>query len=178
MRLKVHQIHSVKMLPRLEEVVEAHLEEIGRRRVTGDVAAQFGGSLVGAGDHGQGVPTDGGHELFFQLEIAGVLRLITHGNRISIGCDPGVRRADALGQRMIGQSVENILGATLALQLDDAVEGIEPFMGFIRIGIHCRAGGSGAQFALGSIVHRTSTTVACINPCSHGRAVTANSLSK
>ena len=53
MRLEVHQVAT---LPGAEEVVEAHLEQVGRRCVARDVSAEIGVGLVGAHDHRQRVP--------------------------------------------------------------------------------------------------------------------------
>ena len=50
-RLEVDEVAGVRLAARTEEVVEAHLEEVGDRRVGRDVAAELGVGLVRARHH-------------------------------------------------------------------------------------------------------------------------------
>jgi len=94
MRLKVDEVSARALaalaalrLRRAEEVIETDFEQIRRRRIAGDMSAQFAIGAIRAHDHRQCVPAQRGREPGFDLEIARVRRLRGNRDRIHVGRD-------------------------------------------------------------------------------------------
>src|ERR1017187_10158464 len=80
-RLKIDQVAAVGTLPilcgsRTEEMVEANLEQVRRRGVAGNVAAELGMRAVGTHHHRQRIPAHDRGQALLDIEIAGKLRLV------------------------------------------------------------------------------------------------------
>ena len=84
MRLVEHQIAAIT-LGAVEEVVEAHLEQVGSAGIAGNVTTQFAIGLIGAHDHGQGVPAHHRSQALLHGQITRKLRLLLHGDAVHIG---------------------------------------------------------------------------------------------
>ncbi len=118
-----------------KEVIEADLEQIRSRSIARNMAAQFAVSLVGAHDHGERIPPQRGGELFLDLQIARITRLLLERNRVLVRRVVGPCRFDTQRQRMPRELVEQKLRAITANMRDDRIERFQPFGGFLRIGI-------------------------------------------
>ncbi len=144
MRLHVDQIAGTVGRGRAEEVVEADLEQVGGRGVTGDVATQLAMGLVGTHHHGQGVPAVDAGNAFLDRQVAGEGRLLVGGNGVQVG---GARLAvGAQAQRggVSQQVVQHIAGPFGARRFDQGLQAVAPFGGFGGIGIlpgDCPGGG-------------------------------------
>ena len=132
MRLEVDQ---VALLPRLEKMVEADLEQIGSRGVTGDVAAQFARHAVGALDHGEGVPANDRRDALFDFEVARELRLLVERDGVLVGGVENRRQAHALFARVVEQAAQYKGGAVAPLGCYQCVEGIQPFACLSVVGV-------------------------------------------
>src|SRR5688572_3128830 len=66
-------------------MIEADLEDLRRRRIARDVAADLAIRFVGAADHGERVPAHERGDALRRRDVAGVLSLLVYGDRVSIG---------------------------------------------------------------------------------------------
>jgi hypothetical protein len=132
-RLEEHQVAPVlaaQALAGMEEVVEAHLEQIGRAGVAGDVAAQLAIGLVGAHHHGQRVPAHDGGEPLLHRQIAGEHGLLLHGHGVHVGRVQAGLPAQRCA-RHARQLVEHEARALGAFGGHQGEEGLAPFGGFL-----------------------------------------------
>ena len=83
-RLEKHQVRPLCAVVALEEMVEAHLEQVRSAGIACDMTAQFTISRIGLCHHGQGVPAHQRGQFFFDRQVAGVglLRLDRDGVHI------------------------------------------------------------------------------------------------
>ena len=129
MRLEVHQVVGA------EEMVEADLEQIRRRGVARDVAAELGVRAVGAHHHGERVPAHDRREAAFQLEVAGKLRLVGERDRVLVRRVEDRRQRHAPHARMVQQLAQQEGGALAAFGAHQRVEGLQPLARLGRIGV-------------------------------------------
>ncbi len=80
--------HQIPGLAGAEKVVEPDLEQIRRRGVAGDVAAQFGGELVGPHHHRQRVPAHQRDQPLLGFERTGKWGLVGEGDGVAVGSAP------------------------------------------------------------------------------------------
>ena len=130
MRLKVDQVAT---LTGAEEMVVAHLEQIGDRCIGGEVPAQLGRDLVGMHHHRERVPAHQRADPAFDLQIAGVLRLVGQRNGVAVGCVEHRRHRHAQRAGAIQQLAQDEGGALGPLGFDDGLERVEPLTGFDRV---------------------------------------------
>ena len=105
-----------------EEVVEANLEERGRRAVGGDVAADIVLDAVGADDHGQRVPANQALDPALHVLVAGERRFLAGRNRIDVRSVSGERDFEAGSARPLPDLVENPPGQLRAALLKNRVK--------------------------------------------------------
>lgn len=141
MRLEVDEIAARRVARRAEEMVEADFEQIGGRRVARDVAAQLAVCAVRADHHRERVPAQHRREALLELQVARVRRLLVDGDRVHVRRRARVRRREPAARRVLGELREQVLRALGARVRDDAVERVQPFGGFLRIGIVVAARG-------------------------------------
>ena len=135
MRLEEHQIAAMAFGFRVEEVIEAGLEEIGCTGIAGNVAAEFPIGVVGAHDHSQRVPADQCAQALLDGEVAGKGRLVVHGDGVDVGGDAHGRPADSLRLGQAGQLVEHPACARGTLGCDQCREGVSPFGCLLGVGV-------------------------------------------
>jgi hypothetical protein len=116
-------------------MVEAHLEEIGRRGIAGDMAAQFAMRLVGAHHHGQGIPAVDTGQARLQLQVAREGRFVGAGDGIQVGRIDAARQPQAQLIRMLQQAMQHIGGAFAAIGVQQRTQGVAPFGGFDGIAV-------------------------------------------
>ena len=139
-RLKIDQVAAVgtRLLSGgsgAKEMVEADLEQIRRRSVAGNMAAQLGISAVGSHHHRQRIPAHDRGQTLLDLEIAGKLRLVDEVDAIAVRRVEHRRQLHPAPARMIQQAAQEVGRALAAFGLDQGVERIEPFARLLRIGI-------------------------------------------
>ena len=91
------------------------------------------GFLVGAHDHGHGVPADVAVNLDFHVRIAGVFRLLIGGNGVDVF---GIGRVGQINAGFAGLAddlFDQVVSALSAFLGDDAIERLHPFFGFLGI---------------------------------------------
>ena len=138
---------EVLVVASMEEMVEAHLEQIGRARIAGDVAAQLAIRLVGAHHHRQRVPAHEGTQALLDREVAGEGGLRLDRDRVDVrGVELGLP-ADLLlpcHARQFTQHEARTLGA---MRLHQRQEGLAPFRAFggVDVVMVRRCGGHGQQ---------------------------------
>ena len=117
---------------------EADVVKRGRGLEAGDVAAEFGGDLVGLEHDGRGVPADGGADLGLDLAHARMLRLLGRRDGVDIGGVPGEGQLRAILARFGHDLVEQGIDPLDAFERLDGVQGLQPFPGFLRgiIAVH------------------------------------------
>jgi hypothetical protein len=128
-RLEVHQVVGA------EEMVEADLEQVGRRGVARDVAAELGVRAVGAHHHGERVPAHDRRQAALQLEVTRVLRLVGERDRILVGRVQHRRQRHAAHARVVEELAQQERGALAALGAHQRVEGFQPFARLGGIGV-------------------------------------------
>ena len=129
------EVHQVAVAPAAEEMVEADFEQIGRRRVAGDVAAELGMRAVGAHHHGKRVPAHDRRDALLELEVAGKRRLVGKRDRVLVRRVEHRRQRHAPRARMVEQLAQQESRALAALGLHQRVEGVEPFARLGRVGV-------------------------------------------
>ena len=155
-RLKKHQVAPMALAFGVEEVVEAHLEQVGRAGVAGDVAAEFAVRMVGAHHHRQRVPAHQGGDALLDRQITRKRGLVIDGDGVDIGRAQLGLPTDAPDAGLRGKSVEDLPGARGAVGGDQCGEGVTPFGCFLRVGV-AGVGGAGErqQMRGGEGVHTT-----------------------
>src|SRR6185369_13933733 len=130
--LEEDQVAAGVMVDALPEMREADVVEGGGRGEGSDVAADVG-VLVGAHDHGHGVPADIGVNLDFEVGVAGVFGLAVDRDGVDVFGVGRVGDVDPVFAGLTDQFLDQVMGAFGAFLSDDAIEGISPFLGFLRI---------------------------------------------
>ena len=122
-----------------EEMVEADLEQVGGRRITGDVAAELGRAAgldaVGAHHHRQRIPAHERGEALLHREIAGEGRLRLERDAVDVGRRHRRQPAQAAPAGVREQGVEQEARTRLAVGGDQRVERFAPFGGLRRIDV-------------------------------------------
>jgi hypothetical protein len=119
--------------------VETDLIERRQRGEGGDVAADPL-VLVGAHDHGDGVPAHDALELALQVAVAGIGGLLFGGDGVDVG---GVeRRADvhAVAGCLVRQLLDQESCPIRAAGTQDAGQGVGPFARFTDVGVAAAIG--------------------------------------
>ena len=153
MRLEEHEIAAVGMIHAAKEMIEATLEDLGRRRVAADVAAELAVRNVGADDHGQRIPAHNRSDPLFEGEIAGIFALLLTRDRVAVR---RVRRNvgdDTQLLRLLLEQPQQRLRPVLTGDADDGFEGVEPLLRFDRVGVS-RVPSRPAQQVIGRFVWR------------------------
>ncbi len=128
-RLEIDQIVGA------EEMIEADFEQIGRRGVARDVAAELGMGAVGAHHHGERVPAHHGRNAGLELEVAGKLLLVGERDRVLVGGIQDGRQRHAPRARVIEEFPQEKSRALAAFGFHQRVERVQPLAGLGRIGV-------------------------------------------
>ena len=123
-----------------EEVVEADLVHGGDRGVAREVAADGDTRALGTMDHHRRVPAVDVAQLLLELHVAGILGLLVHRDGVHVVRGQGVRQVQVLVAGMLDQALDDLGGAVGATMLDEAVEGLNPFLRLLRVRILRMAG--------------------------------------
>src|SRR5215218_1555566 len=146
--LHVHEVAAVLLGGAVPEVLEADVVERRRGLEAGDVAAEFRTLLVGAQHDGERVPTDVGADAVLDGAVAGVSRLALGRDGVEVGRRRRVRHRRAAAARAPEQLVEQEGGAVLALDLDHAFQGVEPFPRLGGVDVRLRAAHAGGSLPM------------------------------
>ena len=109
-----------------EEMVEAHLEEGGGRRVGGNVAPDTVFLAVGSDHHGHGVPPDDALDSALDLAAARKGGLLVQWNRVDVGRVRREVRLHPVAVRPHVQVPEQVADALRPLFLVHVVQGVDP----------------------------------------------------
>ncbi len=123
-----------------EEMVEADLVEAGRRGVGGDVPADPEARPVGPRHHDGGVPANVGADPPLGVLVTGEPRLPLGRDGVDVVRAAQARHADLLLPGPFQQPEHDVPGAGPAPAADDAVEGLNPFPGLVRVDIRQLSG--------------------------------------
>ncbi|MDH6591920.1 hypothetical protein M2165_001809 [Variovorax sp. TBS-050B] len=134
-RLEEYEVAPMRGAARMEEVVEAGLEQVGRARIARDVAAEFAVGLVGLGHHRERIPAHQRGELFLDRQVAGKGRLVFHRDRVDVGRGEFGLPADALPACEPRELVEHLPRAPGPVHLREREEGLAPFRRLGRVGV-------------------------------------------
>jgi len=121
MALEIHMVARLAVGLAFEEVVEA---DFVQRRGTGigrEVAADTG-VLVGAHDHGGGVPTNEGANTAFDVFVARKERLSIWWDRVDVGCFGQRRKPKFEIVGMFDQPCNDVAGACVSLHCGQCIE--------------------------------------------------------
>jgi hypothetical protein len=151
MRLEEHQVAAMRLVARMEKMVEAHLKQICCAGIAGNVAAQLAIGCIGTGHHRQGIPAHQRTESLLDREVSRESRLTLHADRV------GIRRGqvrlplhlDGIGQ--LHQVVQDEARALRAMGGHQRHKTLAPFGGLRRVNIAL----GGGQEKLGAVIgHR------------------------
>ena len=131
--LDVDQVAAVVLRRGVPEVLEAGVVEERRGLEAGDVAAEFGGGLVGPQHDGERVPADDRADAVLDGAVAGMRRLLLDRDGVEIGRVGRVGDRRALAAGAVHHAMEKIMRPLRAFDLDHAVQRVEPFLGFNRV---------------------------------------------
>jgi len=131
--LEEDHVGAVRMVRALEEMVVANFVHGGGGGVAADVAADAVMRLVGLHHHRHRVPADQGAQAALQGEVARVGRLGFPGNGVDVGSVGAVRGVDAVLAGGLDQRGDQVLGLVGAFKVDHGLEGVQPFLGLVRI---------------------------------------------
>lgn len=109
-------------------------------------ADAFGG-CVRANHHDGGVPANISADSSLEMFVTGEPRLVLGGNGVDVRSGNGCWKAHLGFAGTLEQAGQEVAGASLALYIDDGVERVEPFLGFLRIGIRKLVHGAVEQHA-------------------------------
>ena len=128
--LEVYLVAGMAVAGGAEKVVVADLVEGGRRGVGRDVAAEVGVVVIGAHDHGHGVPAHDALDPPLDLAAARIGRLLIAGNGVDVGSIDAEGGADAgfggVGLELL-QELEDLRGRPMGQHV---IEGFEPLAQF------------------------------------------------
>ena len=145
-RLEEHQIAAVPGMPGAKEVVEAHLEQVGRRGIAGDVAAQLTLPRIGAHHHRQRVPAHHGSQALLDLEVAREGRLFVQRDGVQVRRLPLRLPGQGVAAGLVLQRGEDESGALGAAFAHQRGQRIQPFAGLGRVGVAGEADGVEQRF--------------------------------
>jgi hypothetical protein len=134
-RLEEHQIALELRRGRAKKVVEAHLKQIGRAGIAGNVAAQLTVRGVGLDDHGQRVPAHDGRDALLQLQMPRKRALVFQANGVGIGRDALGLPAHAQLASAGAQAVKQVLRPYRPSLGHQLLQRLKPLAGFLRIRI-------------------------------------------
>ena len=123
------EVDEVAGLPRTEEMIEAHLEEVRRRGIARDVPAQLGVRPVRPDHHRQRVPADDRREPLLHFQVPRELRLVGQCDRVAVGRVQHWRHAHPLRPRAVQQLAQDEGGTLRPFRFDEGVERVQPLTG-------------------------------------------------
>jgi hypothetical protein len=131
----LHEDHVAAVIfrRRVPEMVVADVVERGGGGEAGDVAAEVGIALVGAQHHGQGIPAHVGADAVLDGVVAGRGRFLAGRDGVDVGGGGLVGQVDAGVAGQFDQALDQVVGALRPFLFDDGIEGVEPFLGFLRV---------------------------------------------
>ena len=119
-----------------EEVVEPHLVQGGRRRVSRDVPADARAArAVRPRHHDRGVPPDIGANTPLDVLVAGEPRLALRRDRVDVVRGPQAGNPDLLLARPLEQAQHEVAGPPAAAGARDGVERVDPLPRLIRVDV-------------------------------------------
>ncbi|MNG11989.1 hypothetical protein D3C84_955670 [compost metagenome] len=133
MRLVEHQVTAGRFGARLEEVVEAHFEQIRRAGITGDMPAQFAIGVIGPGNHHQGIPAHDRRQTLFNGQVPWKHRLLFNADGIDVGRAVTGPPADVRSACHGHQHVQDLPGLCRAAVGDDGQQCIAPLGDFLSV---------------------------------------------
>ena len=116
-----------------EEPVVADLVQRRARRVGRDVSADGDAGALGAVHRDRGVPADPATVLALELLVTGERRLVLGRDRVDVVRRRHHRNSEVQILRPLEQAEHDVATAATALLLDEGVEGLLPFGGFLRV---------------------------------------------
>ena len=133
--LKKHQVAAVRLARRAPEVVETDVVEGGGRGETGDVSAKLRGESVCLHHHRERVPANEGADAPLDHRIAGSALLSRCGNRVQVRSIRRVGQVDPGAPGLVAQDLQDEMGALDSVPLQQRVQRLNPFFGFLRVNI-------------------------------------------
>jgi hypothetical protein len=123
----------------MPEVVEAGREHVGERGEARDVAAEVAAvgrvEAIGLHDQCHRVPPHVGAQTAFEFGVAGAVFLVAGFDRVDVAGGGRERVVDALLARVLKQLFDQEMATLTAFGCHHGRQGVEPFAGFLGIGI-------------------------------------------
>ena len=133
MTLEVGDVPGVVSGSRMQEMVEGHLPQRGRRSVGGNVPADAVVLAIGTNHHRHRVPADHVLDAPFELAIAGIRWLLGGRNGVDIGRLEPCCGLDAVPPCPLRKRRQQLVNPARSISLGQVVERLVPFGQFLRI---------------------------------------------
>ena len=135
MALVVDLVTHARGILATEEVIEADLVQAGGGRERGEVAADARRGLVGPQHHGHGVPADQAADAPLHVLVAGKGRFLFRADGVDVARLGQRRQTDVKLAGALQQLVQHELGALGSELLGEGIEGGDPVLGLIGVGV-------------------------------------------
>ena len=127
MGLEVHLVSAVGVAPRAEYMVETHFHHRRGREIGGDMAPDAGAAVIGLQHHGRGIPAEDVLDAAFQLDVAGVGRLVGQRDGVLVGrIERRLGEHDAILGEFVLQPRKQRPGVVAAALVENAGESLDP----------------------------------------------------
>ena len=133
--LEEHLVAAARVVRAAEEVVHPDLVQRRGGRVGRDVAADADARPLGAVDHDRGVPAQPAAVLALDVLVAGEPRLLLGADRVDVVGRRQRRDPDLHLARPLQQLQHDVARPGASGGVDDPVEGLEPLLGLLRVGV-------------------------------------------
>ena len=135
MALEEDLVAAAGVVAAAEEMVQAHLVQVGDTRVGGDVPANADVFLLCTLHHNGCVPADPGAVLTLKFLIAGVSRLLVGGDSVNVvGIDNGGDLYTLLAS-FLQKRAQDVFGTFGAVSFNKVLKGLGPLLGFFSIDV-------------------------------------------
>ena len=158
MSLKVNLISATRSVRSAKEMVQANLEQRRGRGIGRYVPANAGRMLVGAHDHGHGVPANQALDPPLDLAAAGIRGLLIGRDGVDVGRVGRERDGHALAIGVELELGKQVAGALRPTVDQHAVQGVQPLLGLGNVTIPIGSIGAHDQFRR----HDRSPFVRCL----------------
>jgi hypothetical protein len=134
--LDVDQVAAVLLRGGVPEVVEPDLVEQRGRLEARDVPAQLRRLLVRPQDRGDRVPADERAHAPLHGRVAGKGRLVAAMDGVDVRGRADVLDCRATQPRPLDDALDEVVGPSRPVVLDDGVEGLEPLLSLDSVDVH------------------------------------------
>ena len=139
MSLEIDLIARIIVALAPKEVVEAHLEQRGRRGISRNVPANARALAIGPHHHGHGIPANDAFNASLDFAITGIEWLLANRNGVDIGGVGCKGKLDPAVVSQVGELSQQIADAFGPFAFENILERLQPLGRFVGVHILRRA---------------------------------------